>query len=60
VAAFADGMDETGVLERADVVSDALPGKAQRAGDAGGGIGPAEKGEDPESDRIHDGSGLIR
>jgi hypothetical protein len=47
------------LLKGADVVADALPREAQGPGDAGGGVGSAEEGENPEADRVHDGSGLI-
>jgi hypothetical protein len=59
-AAFADELEEFGVLEGSDVVADALAGEAEGACDAGGGLGVAEEVEDPEADRVHQNSGLIR
>jgi hypothetical protein len=47
------------VLERADVVPDALPWELESAGNTGRGFRFPEECEDLEADRVHQRGGLI-
>ncbi|HEY8795012.1 MAG TPA: hypothetical protein VIM15_08685 [Gemmatimonadaceae bacterium] len=57
--AFPGGVEEAGLGELTDVITDSLPRGVEGAGGARGGVGVAEVGEDAEADRVECGDGLV-
>jgi hypothetical protein len=49
--------EEMGASEFADMIVDALAGKAQAAGEAGGGVGLAKRVEDAQAEGVEEGGG---